>query len=50
MQKKCDGRHHGFATGKSLPNKSGRKQSPERILMTRGKRTEPKQKINAFKP
>jgi hypothetical protein len=44
---KCDGRHHGFATTEGVPEKSGRTQSPKRILMTRDKRREQKIKTRA---
>jgi hypothetical protein len=44
---KCNWHHNGFATGKGLPEKSGRTHSPKRILMTRDKRRESKIKIRA---
>jgi hypothetical protein len=44
---KCDGRHNDFATLKGLPEKSGRTNLPQLILMTRGKRRKSKIEIRA---
>jgi hypothetical protein len=45
---KYDGRHHGFATVKGLPKKSGRAHRPQRIFITRDKRTGTKNKQGPY--